>query len=155
MIAEALLHDLLAVWPVGRLATVDGEGSPHIVPVVFCVEDDVLYSPVDGKRKRSQNLKRLQNAASNPNFSLLLDEYDDDWGRLWWVRLDGTADVYRPDAEHVAQLRRLFLAKYPQYEDLPLSGEDAVFLRLRSKKISAWSQTDLEANVRRALIPLN
>ena len=148
---DGLLHDLLRVWPVGRLATADASHRPHLVPVVFCLDDDALYSPIDGKKKRGQELKRLQNVAANDAFSLLLDAYDDDWQRLWWVRLDGVAGVYRPVDDHEARLNRLLVAKYPQYQDVPIAQDDPVYLRLCWNKVSAWSQTDLATNVRRAL----
>ncbi len=151
MMDDGLLHDLLRIWPVGRLATADTAHRPHLVPIVFCLDGDALYSPVDGKKKRGQELKRLQNVAANDAFSLLLDAYDDDWQRLWWVRLDGVADVYRPVNDHEARLNRLLLAKYPQYQDVPIAQDDPVYLRLCWNKVSAWSQTDLATNVRRAL----
>lgn len=154
MIADRLLRDLLAAWPVGRLATVDDAKAPHLVPVVFCPEGDALYSPVDGKRKRGGLLKRLQNVAANGSCSLLLDQYDDDWRQLWWVRLDGIGDVYRPTADHDAALRQRLLAKYPQYRTVPITGDDPVYLRLRWTKVSAWAQTDLQISVRRALARL-
>ena len=151
MIADELLRDLLAAWPVGRLATLDEPHAPHLVPIVFCLDGEALYSPVDGKRKRGRPLKRLQNVAANDSCSLLLDQYDDDWRQLWWVRLDGTGEVYRPAADHEAVLRRRLLAKYPQYASVPITGDDPVFLRMRWTKVSAWAETDLETSVIRAL----
>ncbi|MEE8296347.1 MAG: hypothetical protein V3R26_00800, partial [Hyphomicrobium sp.] len=96
-------------------------------------------------------LKRLQNVAANDSCSLLLDQYDDDWRQLWWVRLDGTGEVYRPVADHEAVLRQRLLAKYPQYVSVPITGDDPVFLRMRWTKVSAWAETDLETSVIRAL----
>ena len=50
---------------VARLATADAAGQPHIVPVTFAVDGDVVYSAVDAKPKRSTALKRLANVASS------------------------------------------------------------------------------------------
>jgi PPOX class probable F420-dependent enzyme len=81
---------------VARLATADAAGRPHIVPVTFAVDGDVVYSAVDAKPKRSTALKRLANVAANPAVALLVDHYADDWNELWWVRAYGTGRVVDP-----------------------------------------------------------
>ena len=80
--------------PVAVLATVGSNGAPHLVPVVFAVHDDVVYTAVDAKRKTTVRLRRLANIAANPRVSLLVDHYDEDWAHLWWVRADGVAAVH-------------------------------------------------------------
>src|SRR5947209_988633 len=74
---------------VGRLATVTGEGRPHVVPCCFVLAGDaaVVYSAVDGKPKSTLQLRRLANIRANPYASLLVDHYADDWSALWWVRV--------------------------------------------------------------------
>ena len=81
---------------VARLATADAAGRPHIVPITFAVDGDVVYSAVDAKPKRRTALKRLANIAANPAVALLVDHYADDWNELWWVRADGTGTRGRP-----------------------------------------------------------
>jgi len=85
--------ELFASARVARLATVDDTGAPHLVPIVFALVGDVIYSAVDDKPKRHRRLRRLVNVAHEPRVSVLADHYDDDWTRLWWVRADGTAAV--------------------------------------------------------------
>ncbi len=99
---------------VARLATVRTDGRPHIVPIVFAVEGDRLCSIADPKPKRGPDLLRLRNIAANPAVSLLVDEYDEDWNRLWWVRADGTARVIEEGPDRDLTIR-LLQAKYPQY----------------------------------------
>ena len=100
---------------VGRLATLDPDGSPHLVPVVFVIHGETLYTAVDGKPKRSRRLRRIENARERPAVSVLVDHYDDDWSTLWWVRLDGRARVL--DSGDEAELAlRLLIAKYEQYQ---------------------------------------
>jgi PPOX class probable F420-dependent enzyme len=101
---------------VAHLATADAEGRPHVVPIAFAYDDENLYFAVDDKPKRSRNLKRLRNIAGNPRVSVLVDHYEDDWTRLWWVRLDGVAHVLVHDAEAQRALD-LLARKYPQYRD--------------------------------------
>src|SRR5881296_268065 len=78
---------------VARLATADAHGKPHVVPISFALDDDTLYFAVDTKPKRTDDLKRLRNIAANPAVSVLFDHYEDDWSRLWWVRIDGAARI--------------------------------------------------------------
>ena len=70
------------------------DGVPHVVPVVFAVHGDVVYTAVDAKRKSTKKLRRLANIEGNPQVSLLVDHYDDDWSQLWWVRADGVAAIH-------------------------------------------------------------
>ena len=106
---------------VARLATVGPDGRPHIVPISFALEDQTLYFAVDSKPKRTTDLKRLRNIAANPAVSVLVDHYDDDWNRLWWVRVDGDAHVVTDDAEARTAVR-LLAARYSQYRLNPPAG---------------------------------
>lgn len=107
--------------PVARLATATEDGVPHLVPVVFAVQGDVIYTAVDAKPKTTQRLRRLANIAKNPRVSLLVDDYAEDWARLWWVRADGTASVHR-DGEPMRTAYRLLRDKYAQYQSVALDG---------------------------------
>jgi len=106
---------------VARLATIDPDGRPHLVPIVFAVEDDTLYSAVDRKPKRSQRLRRIENARARPDVTILVDHYDDDWDTLWWIRVRGRARVLDQGEERERALA-LLAAKYPQYEREPPDG---------------------------------
>jgi PPOX class probable F420-dependent enzyme len=116
---------------VARLATVDDAGRPHLVPICFALAGETLYSAVDEKPKRSKRLKRLDNIRRRPEISVLVDHYEGDWSRLWWVRLDGTATVLEagPERDHALELLR---AKYQQYRAEPPTG--AVI----AVRIGAW-----------------
>ena len=103
--------------PVARLATVDREGRPHVVPICFVVDGDTLYTAVDEKPKRTRRLRRLQNIGANPRVEVLIDHYEDDWSKLWWVRLRGAARIVE-DPRAVD----LLAAKYVQYRQRPPAG---------------------------------
>jgi len=107
--------------PVARLATVDPDGRPHLVPCCFALENDVAYSVVDHKPKRTTALRRLDNIRAHPSVCLLVDHYEDDWAALWWVRFDGTARVVSDGPEHDRAIA-LLCAKYSQYRATPPSG---------------------------------
>ena len=101
---------------VSRLATVGRDGRPHLVPVTFAVDDDVVVVAVDHKPKTTTALRRLRNLAENPAAAFLADEYVDDWSQLWWVRVDAEAHVLDGGPEWTAAVDRL-LEKYPQYRE--------------------------------------
>ncbi|WP_029117228.1 TIGR03668 family PPOX class F420-dependent oxidoreductase [Mycobacterium sp. URHB0044] len=114
-----------ATAPVAVLATVGPDGAPHVVPVVFAVDENAggatIYTAVDAKRKSTQRLRRLSNIASNPRVSLLVDHYDADWTQLWWVRADGLADIHTA-GEAMAIGYALLRRKYTQYQRIALDG---------------------------------
>ncbi|MFD6096545.1 TIGR03668 family PPOX class F420-dependent oxidoreductase [Nocardiopsis flavescens] len=120
---------------VARLATVGGEGQPHLVPVTFAVYEDTVAIAVDRKPKSTRNLKRLRNIEGNPRVSLLADEYDDDWERLWWARADGLARVEYSGPDWQRARERL-IARYSQYREAP--PEDAMIL-VAVSRWSGWS----------------
>lgn len=110
-----------AAAPLAVLATAALDGQPHLIPVVFAVTHDVLYTAVDAKRKSTQHLRRLANIAANPRVSLLVEHYSDDWHELWWVRADGIATLHEAGDE-MAIGYSLLRAKYPQYDRIALDG---------------------------------
>jgi PPOX class probable F420-dependent enzyme len=107
--------------PVARLGTVAPDGMPHLVPVVFALHDEVVYTAVDAKPKTTQRLRRLANIERNPRVSLLVDHYADDWAQLWWVRVDGIAAIHR-DGDVMRTGHDLLRTKYSQYQSVPLTG---------------------------------
>lgn len=110
-----------ATGQVARLATVRPDGRPHLVPIAFAVDGDTVYTSVDAKPKRSRQLQRLVNLRERPQCGLLVDHYDHDWSRLWWVRADGVADVIeRPEPSHAGLA--LLADRYPQYRAMPPTG---------------------------------
>jgi len=116
------VHDArLTAARVARLATTDPDGRPHLVPIVFAFEGDTLYSAVDRKPKRSTRLRRIENARARPDVTILVDHYEEDWGRLWWIRLRGRARVLDEGEERERALI-LLREKYSQYRTNPPDG---------------------------------
>jgi PPOX class probable F420-dependent enzyme len=106
---------------VARLATIRPDGAPPLGPVVFVLQDDTVWLMVDAKPKRHRRLQRLVNVRAEPRVSLLVDAYDEDWSRLWWVRADGRARIVDDGPLFEAALDRLG-AKYPQEHEQPPGG---------------------------------
>ncbi|TDW84436.1 PPOX class probable F420-dependent enzyme [Kribbella pratensis] len=122
----------MAAARVGRLATVGVDLRPHIVPVTYVVHGDELFIAIDQKPKSTTALKRLRNIAAHEQVAVLVDEYDEDWTHLWWVRVDGSAHVV---PEHPAAVE-LLVAKYPQYDADPPQGP---VIAIRADAWSGWS----------------
>jgi PPOX class probable F420-dependent enzyme len=120
---------------VARLATADATGQPHLVPVTFAVSGDVVYTAVDAKPKRTTALRRLANVAANPRVALLVDHYDDDWSRLWWVRADGTGRILPASSAEAARAAALLSDRYPAFS---LRGD---VLAVDIAQWTGWSST--------------
>jgi PPOX class probable F420-dependent enzyme len=129
------MHERVENARVGRLATVDAEVRPHLVPICFALQGETLYSAVDEKPKRSKRLRRLENIRRRPEVSVLVDHYEEDWTRLWWVRLDGTATVLDDGTERERALV-LLSAKYEQYRVEPPTG---AVIAVRIERWRGWS----------------
>ncbi len=125
---------------VGRLATVDREGRPHLVPFCFAAEGETIYSAVDAKPKHSKRLKRLANIREHRVASVLVDHYDEDWSRLWWVRLDGHAEVLEGGRERERAIA-LLAQKYEQYRARPPDGP---VIAVRVERRRAWAANERE-----------
>jgi PPOX class probable F420-dependent enzyme len=120
--AEA--RDLLASARVARLATCGGDRlhQPHLVPITFALDGEVIVTAVDHKPKRTTALRRLANIAANPRVSVLADHYEDDWSKLWWVRADGTARVVEPRAPAYQDAVARLVERYEEYRERPPEG---------------------------------
>ena len=126
----------------GHLATASSDGDPHLIPVVFALVGEHVYIAIDEKPKTTLRLRRLTNIESNPRAALLVDHYDDDWSRLWWILLRGPADALWPsqwDESEAQTAISVLRAKYPQYAEMSL--EERPLLRLRAERVTAWSAT--------------
>jgi PPOX class probable F420-dependent enzyme len=126
---------------VARLATVGADGRPHVVPIVFAVEGDTIYSAVDQKPKRTTKLRRLANVEANPRVSLLVDHYEDDWQKLWWVRADGRAEILEASEANKA-IDRL-AERYEQYVAERPAGP---VLAIEVERWSGWSAEQQEGD---------
>ena len=115
-----------------RLATIRPDGSPRVVPISFALDGDTLYSAVDEKPKRTRRLARLADIERDARVEVVIDHYDDDWSRLWWVRLRGRAHVVDRDERAL----ELLCAKYAEYRERPPVGPFIVF---DIEERTAWS----------------
>ena len=125
---------LLVAADHGVLATI-GDERPHLVPVVYAVDGDRVLSAIDQKPKTTRRPARVANLDRDPRCTLLVEHYEDDWDRLWWVRVDGTATV-DGSAEAVGRAARLLATRYPQYLAQPPQGP-AILISI--EHLSGWA----------------
>ena len=117
---------------VATLGTLNPDGSPHLVPVVFARIGERIVTAIDGKAKSGSPLRRLSNIRANPKVCLLAHRYDEDWSQLWWVRVDGQATIVEADPPALTALRE----RYPQYQSVEIPGP---IISIEALGIRSWS----------------
>jgi PPOX class probable F420-dependent enzyme len=125
---------------IARLATQDADRRPHVIPICFAWDGSAFYSAIDHKPKRvaPTQLARLKNIKETPHVALLVDHYDEDWTRLWYVLVRGEADLVSSQAERKIAIQHL-RAKYPQY-DASMLDDGAPVLRITPVQVVAWGK---------------
>jgi PPOX class probable F420-dependent enzyme len=121
---------------VAHLATANRQGAPHLIPVCFSVADRSLYITVDEKPKRHDvPLKRIRNIQENPVVAVTVDRWDEDWTRLGWIMLRGTAQILTDGDEH-DQAQNMLRARYPQYRTMDLKPLPVIAVRIQ--RVLSW-----------------
>jgi PPOX class probable F420-dependent enzyme len=120
---------------VARLATVGRDGRPHIVPVTFALDHDTIYFAIDFKPKKTADLQRLRNIEANPSVSVLVDHYEEDWTKLWWVRADGKARIVIDGAVFEKGIA-LLTHRYAQYRSERPAGP---VVSIAIDRMTGWS----------------
>ena len=122
----------------GHLATADVKGQPHVIPVCYAFDGESIYSVLDAKPKTTplKNLRRVRNILANPQVSLVVDHYDEDWKQLQYILVSGNAEMLESGeewAQAIANLRQ----KYPQYKSMDLNNSPVI--KINPARYSPWS----------------
>ena len=130
---------------VAHLATADANGAPHLIPICFAFDGERFYSALDRKPKRTSptRLKRVRNILSNPNVALVIDHYEEEWRRLWYVLITGVAQLIHEGEEH-RQAVVYLKEKYPQYRDMDIDRTPVI--RITASRITCWGNVPRSAN---------
>ena len=136
----------LAMRRRGHLATADGRGVPHVVPVCFALSDSALYITIDEKPKRAPGarLKRVRNIEQNPNVAFVADRYDEDWTLLGWVMLRGRAEILAGGTEH-DEAQALLRSRYPQLAAMQIAGLAVIAVRV--ERATSWGNLSADGGV--------
>jgi len=123
---------------VGRLATADADGHPHVVPVCYAFDGERFYTPLDEKPKRvaGKELRRVRNIEARHEASLVIDQYDDDWSRLGYVLVYGRADLLAPGDVLHEQALALLRERYAQYREMAL--ERQLVIVITPERVVSW-----------------
>ena len=132
-------REILLSKRVARMATADGSGRPHVVPVCFAYDGYNIFTPLDIKRKTvpAGELRRVKNILSNPRVSLVVDGYYEDWKRLYYVLIYGLASVIESGEEYRNSLI-LLSRKYPQYRKMGLEEAGLPVIKIVPESIVSW-----------------
>lgn len=126
---------------VARLATVDGEGRPMVIPICYAFDGECLYTPIDEKPKSVAigALKRVRNISANPQVALVIDEYVEDWSKLTYLLVSGEAEILEArsgNSEH-ARAVALLREKYPQYRSMAIDQRPVI--KIRPSRLKLWT----------------
>ena len=129
--------ELLAHAPVGRLATAAANGVPHVIPICYALMDGMIYSVLDQKPKRASftRLRRVRNILVNPRVSLVVDHYEENWERLWYVLISGSAELLEEGAERPAAIKVL-CEKYAQYRLMNIDPNPVI--KITPSQVVSW-----------------
>ena len=152
-VLEPAQRVLLAEARRATLATIGADGRPRLVPCCFALLDSVdgpvLVTPIDEKPKQAHDprrLARVQDIERDGRVTLLVDRWHEDWTRLAWLRIDGTARLLWPldaadhaasdAARHVAAVEAL-RTRYSQYQDHAL--EQLPIIAITPGRVVGWT----------------
>jgi PPOX class probable F420-dependent enzyme len=119
---DAEARSRFAAAPLAHLASADANGRPHVVPITFALVGATIYSAIDAKPKRTRALRRLANVAANPAVAVLVDHYEQDWERLWWVRADGRGRTLEAQSGEGLGALTALAERYEPYRLAPPAG---------------------------------
>ena len=124
---------------VARLATADAAGRPHVIPVCFAFDGEAIYIVLDQKPKTVEltRLRRVRNILVNPQASLVVDHWDEDWHSLRYVLASCHAELLDGDKAESTQAVALLREKYRQYREMDLDGNPVI--KLTPQRFTAWS----------------
>ena len=122
---------------VAHLATADARSHPHVIPICFVFDGNYFYSPIDEKPKRTapQKLKRVRNIQENPQVALVIDSYDEDWRKLAYILVHGSARVLLSGVNHRKAVK-LLRRKYSQYRKMRIDRLPMILIR--PKRTTSW-----------------
>jgi len=138
--------DLLATSRTATLATIAPDGLPRLVPVCFAPgPDGRIWIALDEKPKRDddpRSLARVRDILERPSVALLVERWSEDWSKLAWLRLTGTAALIEPSSVPAAVIGAL-RERYPQYAGHDL--ESRPMLAVEVERLVRWAASDAPA----------
>lgn len=145
MSLEGAALELVLRGRVAHLATADGHGIPHVVPICYAYKSGCFYFVIDRKpKKKPRDLKRLRNIRDNPHVALVIDRYEEDWSLLAFVLVHGSAEMVTDLTEWAAAID-LLRERYAGYQVMPLTFEENPVVRVRIHRYHFWAASNQES----------
>ncbi len=122
---------------VAHLATVGANNQPNVIPICYVYDGRFLFTPIDAKPKQRapSELQRVKNIRTNPYVDVVIDDYNEDWTKLAWVKIRGRARILFRGKEHdraMALLRR----KYSPYRTMKLEQQPIICISIA--RVTSW-----------------
>jgi PPOX class probable F420-dependent enzyme len=148
MTSQGDLTGIIQAHRIGHLATADGTGAPHLVPICFVYDGQAIYSALDHKPKRrtGYQMKRIRNMVENPRVAFLVHHYEEDWQQLSYVLIRGTATVLDSGPERQRALA-LLEEKYVQYRERHLVQSDGLVIKIVPERMQRWGWQGSQAGL--------
>ena len=128
---------------VARMATVDGDSQPIVVPICYVFDGESLYTPIDEKPKSvpAGELKRIRNIKTNSHVAMVIDDYAEDWSRLAYVLVSGAAEILESGSRNPEHERAVALLreKYPQYRSMAI--DERPIIKIRPSRLKMWTSS--------------
>lgn len=128
---------------VAHLATAASNLQPYVTPVVFVVDNNYIFIPLDHKPKAVsfKDLKRVKNIQENSRVAFLVDNYKDNWQALWFIMLIGRAYLVEPQEiskrkNEFQKIHNLIKKKYVQYSKV---GTGEAYVKIDVQNGFYWS----------------
>ena len=128
---------LLASARIGHLSTADTTGAAHVIPICYAFDGRSIYSVLDKKPKRASltRLRRVKNILANPQVALVVDHYEEEWTRLWYILVTGHAELLLEGDEREEAIGKL-REKYQQYRDMDIGLNPVI--KITPGKVVSW-----------------
>jgi PPOX class probable F420-dependent enzyme len=99
---------------------------------------------IDEKPKSvpDHELKRVRNIRANPRVAVVVDDYSEDWSKLVYVLISGTAEIIS-SLENASEHKRaveLLREKYLQYRSMKL--EERPIIKITPVRIKRWAPVE-------------
>jgi PPOX class probable F420-dependent enzyme len=137
MVLTEIERGFLAPARTATLGTIASDGRPRLVPICFVLAGDALYTPIDEKPKTPDplTLARIRDIERRAEVTVLVDRWDEDWGRLAWLRCEGRARLTDDAAERASAIDAL-RTKYLQYAAHDLEARPLI--RIAIERVRTW-----------------
>jgi Pyridoxamine 5'-phosphate oxidase len=141
LLSDQLVAELLGARLIAKLATLDRNGSIHLVAMWFLHEDGALLIPTSSATRKIRNLER------NPRSTVMIDDSRGGFD-LRGVTLVGRAEIL--GGERARVLNRRVHLKYVTPDGLALErvrdylATDDVTIAFRPERVSSWNLRSTE-----------